>query len=181
MAIGHISARPIFAAMTLAIMQPGSSGFAPVPLTLAERRMIDSWLTCIECVGGELDSVLAIGMRKPTAAVDTLSRDLLVGPVGQRLSNAKQQYGAYYQLLADQAAASGGSLPVTLSAYVAHYAASLSSGYRSRAAIALGRIGGEPARNALEAALDSIAATSPNFPAIVVAAVTFARDSLWTP
>ena len=154
---------------------------APAPLTVRERQIVDSWLTCIECVGSELDSVRAVSLRKPTATVDTLTKDLLAGLVGLRLSNVQSQFNAYYTMLVDYTASMGDSLHISRTDYVAHYSASVSGIYRSRAAIALGRIGGIPARNALDAALDSAASASSNFPPTVVAAVRFARDTLWIP
>lgn len=166
---------------SVALLAVGIAYAPPNPLTQAERRVIDGWLMCIECDNAQLDSVRALGTRKPQATVDTLSRDLLAGPLDQRLANIQQQFATSYQTLAEQAASEGASVGVTQGQYVSHYLASFSAVYRIRAAIALAHIGGAAAGNALNAALDSAAAGSPNFGTRVQAMVRFGRDSLWTP
>lgn len=165
----------------LALLGFGGACAPPDTLSQAERRVIDGWLMCIECNNAQLDSVRALGVRKPQAAVDTLSRDLLGGPVDLRQVNLEGQFAASYQALAEQATSEGDSVGLSEAEYVSHYLASLGAVYRMRAAIALALIGGPEAGNALNAALDSAAAGSPRFGPRVAATVAHARDSLWTP
>ena len=157
------------------------SAFAQAPLTQTDRRLINAWLLCIECNAGQLDSVAALARRKPVATRDTLTRDLLAGPSAQLLDDVQQQLGENYDVLAAQAASEARVVGVSRSEYLKRYTASVQSVYRRRAALALARIGGPQARQALTAALDSARRGSPNFDSRLTRAIMFARDSLRVP
>ena len=154
---------------------------AQTPLTPRERSLLNAWLLCIECDAGQLDSVVALARRKPVATRDNLARDLLVGPSEQALATVKQQFGETYDILAAQAASEDTVVGISRSDYVQHYTTSIQHLYRRRAALALARVGGVAARNALTAALDSARRGSPNFDPRLTRTIMFARDSLRVP
>ena len=88
-------------------------------LTSEERDTIDYWLFCEECTDGELDSVLSLASRKPSATTDTLVNDLLQGPSATRRDNLRMQLAKSYSRLADYTGQRGGpSVPLDQAAYV---------------------------------------------------------------
>lgn len=118
-----------------------------------ERARVDAWLLCEDCSDGELDSVLALGARKPRATVDTLGSDLRHGPRGNRWQNLKRQFNATYAADSTFARVRRGlpSYPITRSHFIALESTVTVQLYRSRAARALQSIGGSRARTALAA------------------------------
>lgn len=118
-------------------------------LNSREKALVDDWLHCTECSDGELDSVSAVGQRKPPSTISRLREDLLVGPPAARLANLRLQFDSIYSELG----AFLGPVAITRVDYVAHYVDNFVAAYESRAAIALVRIGTPDARAALLAAL----------------------------
>jgi len=118
---------------------------APEDATEA-RRAIVAWLECEECWGGELGAVAALG----DDAVPLLAATLDAGLSPASRAKLEAQLGAYY----DQAEKRGAAaLRWSRKDFVAHHLATRDAGYRSRAAEALGRIGGRDAESALRDAL----------------------------
>jgi hypothetical protein len=108
--------------------------------TPEERRTVDRWLLCEECVDGELDSVVALGDR----AVRILEAALR-GPSADRRDNMRQQVEAMYRGMRDTV--------ISFQRYADHFASNYVASYQSRAAIALGAIGTPHARKILDGAL----------------------------
>ena len=166
-----------FVASTLTRCTPD----APQVLSAAERTVVDAWLFCIECDGAQLDSVLALANRKPTATIDTLAADLLSGLVNARRDSVRAKFAASHATLGAQALEDGTSPPMAEPDYVDYALRNASSLTRTRAALALATIGGARAREALEGAADSASGGSASFAGSVARAVLYARDSLWHP
>jgi HEAT repeat protein len=108
-------------------------------------RTLVAWLECEECGNGELDAVVALGAD----AVPLLAATLEGGLSPATRGKLEAQLGAYY----DEARARGRLGDWSREEYVTHHLDAREAGYRSRAAQALGRIGGERALSALRAAL----------------------------
>jgi hypothetical protein len=114
------------------------------------RRTIVHWLECEECSEGQLDSVVKLG----PAVVPTLTATLLEGP-----SPAKQEeQRAHLVDLYQQQVAYGKSHPgaepkLSEGEFVKLYSGNLLALYRTRSAMALERIGGPAAADALQRAL----------------------------
>jgi len=143
-------------------------------LSEQERESIDLWLTCQECDGGQLDSIVALAGRKPLATRDTIIEDLLRGPSQAR----RDHLGAQLDSSFSELASSQGPLPIDRAIYAQHYLANFVASYRLRASIALATIGiGD---SVALGALDS-AAADPELRADARAVVIFARDSIWEP
>jgi hypothetical protein len=114
------------------------------------RRTIIQWLECEECTEGELDSVLALGR----VAVPTLAATLIDGPAPARLEEQRQHLLALYRRQVEYARSHPRAAPtMSESQYMAVYAGNLLARYRTRSAIALERIGGPTAAEALQRAL----------------------------
>ena len=111
-----------------------------------ERRTIDEWLLCEECIDGELDSVLALRDR----AVPLLD-SALKGPPPDRRANMRLQAEAMWRGMQD-------TTVIALQQYLDHYDANYVASYQSRAATALDSLGTPRARQILDSALrnDSI-------------------------
>ncbi len=118
-------------------------------LNQREQGLVDAWLHCTECSDAELDSVAAVGQRKPPSTVSRLRADLLAGPSPNRRTNLRVQFDSIYSELAVFPT----PLNISRADYVAHYVENFVAAYQSRAAIALVRIGTPAARAALFAAL----------------------------
>lgn len=133
------------------------------------EALVLRWLTCEECTEGELDDLLGEG---PTV-VPILGRVLEEGPDSAVLEAHRAHLESRWAALADAAAAdSERSMPVGEERFLALFTDSFRTLQRTRAAWALGRVGGPDARDALEAAL----ASSP--PEAVAAAIRAALDSM---
>ena len=162
------------AGSTSAVAPPPTTSLlvTPPPLTDEERRVIDSWLFCIECTRRHIDSVQALATRKPFATVDTLSRDLWHGLTGGRLAGFTTQFLATYQYVVEGALDSA-AVPASEAQYVSLAVRNANNLSRSRAAVALGRIGSMRARGALDSALQLVPPDS-----ALGRVIIFARDSL---
>ncbi len=124
-------------------------GCAPSGLTNEQQERITRWLTCTDCVAGEVDSVVALGAD----AVPALARALR-GPDPARRENVRRQLVATYGRAAEYAASHpADSLAMSLHDYVNHFVGNYEAVYQTRAARALALIGTEAAEEALEAAL----------------------------
>ena len=144
-----------------------------------DRPTVDAWLTCIECIDDELDSLKALAVRRP-GTVDTLLTDLVDGPSSARRGMLTQQLQTTYQEMMARLASdpSAGPLTLTQSEFVDLYLGNMVAIYQGRAARGLGEIGGVSATKALDSALSLPAST---FDSTVVARIKFARDSIIGP
>ena len=111
--------------------------------TADDRRTVDEWLLCEECIDGELDSVVALGDR----AVPMLD-SALEGPTPERRANMRLQAEAMWRGMQD-------TTVVALQRFLDHYDANYVASYQSRAATALDSIGTPEARRILNDALRS--------------------------
>ena len=171
-AMGHRylnSVRMVYFASILGVScSPGSS---------KERVVLDTWLMCHECSVGELDSVQAVAGRNP-AVIDTLRVGLLHGPSLSRQDQLMHQLVVSYQKLARYAARESRVLPFDEAEYVRQYRDKFLLLYRSRAAQALGRVGGLRAREALDSALQL---PPDSMPERLRSRIRFLRDSVLGP
>jgi hypothetical protein len=148
------------------------SGSACEPLSPGEHVTVLRWLECEECDRGQLDSVVALG----GSAVPALTAYLWKGPPKARVSRltahlvkSHAQVNTYSAALSPTDSLSEATL------FVRRYVRNYTATYQSRAARALGLIGGLRARAALEISLLGSLRSD------VQAQVHLARDSLWTP
>lgn len=111
---------------------------------------VHSWLVCLDCLDGELDSVVVQG------AVDDLGDALLEGPSAALQTNMRRQFQHDYRQLAEYAAAHPeDSLPVgSESEYVGRLLSNFVATYQARGAYALGRIRTPAALDLLRAVLE---------------------------
>jgi len=140
-------------------------------LSPPEAAQVRFWLVCFECRGG-VDSIRAIGARKPVAAVDSLNRALVFGPGPLRLQRVDSVLSVAWQRDSLYRAHQGLGPGIPRPAYVAARVRKYIDGYRARGATGLGWIHTARAVRALDSAL-----TTP-LPASVRDAVIYARDSL---
>lgn len=138
---------------------PRSSAPSAPALTIPDRETttVYSYLECIECVDGELAAVGALR----DSAVAILGQALIAGPPPERVEHLRRHLDSMYALVRDDIAQSGETeaLPGR-SAYVGVALGNYEATYRSRAALALGRIRTPDARRLLDSAvrLDSAGA-----------------------
>ncbi len=124
----------------------------------AARRQIVLWLECEECTSGELDAVVKLGQ----AAVPSLAATLKEGPSNARkarmeqyLNETHERYDEYWKThAADWPNPNDPRVgaPAEKNVFVQGFLENYSARYRMRAARALGEIGGDEARKALEEA-----------------------------
>lgn len=146
-------------------------------LSSAERRTLDTWLGCIECNEGELDSVVALASRKRPATVAALRDDLLAGPSPVRRQSMGRQLDSSYKVLV--AVRSPDPAPPRV-AFVRRYLDNLIGVYRIRSAVALATIGGSDVLPALDsAASNTLRTPGDSLRPIDSVAVRFARDVTW--
>ena len=100
-------------------------------------RKVQAWMRCQECNGGQLRAVVALG----SAAVPALRTILIQGPPEADIAVVQRSLNAL--------AGSPGATPAPSAAAIARQLRNFASGYRIRAALALGEIGGAEARAAL--------------------------------
>jgi len=114
-----------------------------------DRRAVEAWLTCIDCIDNERQAVESIG----SAAVPYL-RQAALGPSPQRVANAEQ--------LALRSYARIPSTTIPESTFVWRSTSGFVAMYQSRAAMSLGDVGTPAAIDGLRAAvaLDSATADS---------------------
>jgi hypothetical protein len=125
-------------------------GLSPQETTNA-RNIILAWLECGECTDADLQAVIKLG----PVAVPTLAAVLKYGPSPERLQRIRQKLSEDYantqQYLKDRPESS--ALKLSNAQYVERGVRNVVTKYKVGAAIALGKIGGNDARNALNAAL----------------------------
>lgn len=140
------------------------------------RTVLDNWLTCVECIDGELDSVVVLAAQRP-ATIDSLRDDLLNGPSVPRRARLTQQLTATHQRMTIHVAGSPAAnfVSTTQTEFVDRYLGKMVALYQTRAARALAEIGGARAGAALDSALSLPANT---FDSAVLARIQFVRDSL---
>lgn len=138
--------------------RPSSPAGGAEPVAIAQRRappadsreVLITWLECEECADDQLEAVVALGEEVVPLLVATL-REGLSPAYRARLERQLRERHA-------ERSRRGRTLPGTgpaldEEAYVAHHMSARAALHQSRAAIALGRIGSEPARAALREAL----------------------------
>jgi hypothetical protein len=114
------------------------------------RRTIMRWLECEECTDGEVDSVVRLG----AVAVPSLSAALLDGPSPVRLEEQKYYLRESYRQQREYGRSHPAAAPrMTEAEHLALYTRNLIGLYRVRSAIALERIGGADAAEALDKAV----------------------------
>jgi len=114
------------------------------------RRMIISWLECEECTDGELQAVVRLG----DVVVPSLTTILRDGPSPSRREIARRSLvDAYRQLRAYGETHPEASITMSEDEYVEMYLGNYVANYQTRAATALAAIGGDRAKQALEAAM----------------------------
>src|SRR5687767_10910322 len=99
----------------------GSAGVAVLMLTAcgpsaSEKRQVERWLLCDECVAGERDSVVALGNR----VLGLLDRGLR-GPDSTRYRNVRRQFQASYARVETAAAQAGTTPSLSQADYLEHY------------------------------------------------------------
>jgi hypothetical protein len=167
-------------ARKLALIVLGFAIAACEALEPAERATIDAWLGCTECNEHELDSVLALAVRKHEPTVTALRDGLLEGPTSVQRQNASRQLDTLY----DRVVVVGGPmLPMNpRTEFVRHYLDNIVATYRVRSAVALAHIGGADVKPALDsAAANQLRIPSDTLRPADLDAVAFARDSIWQP
>jgi hypothetical protein len=106
-----------------------------------QRRTVDAWLNCDECINGERDSVIAMG----DAAVGLLE-SALEGPSAERRNIMEAKFDRSYPINLGPAA-------VTKSQYVSRLLENYVASHQKRAALALSGIPGNRSLSALDAAI----------------------------
>ena len=120
------------------------------------RQQVLAWLLCVECSGGELQAVVALGhSADSTATIDSLRQDVLGGPSPQRRDNIRLQFDSAYTEDSIDAVEEGSAPVLTRKQYVQPLLNNFLNTYRLRAARALAKIGGSVARGTLDSAMTS--------------------------
>ena len=139
-------------------------------LTPGEEAWIHRWLTCNDCLNGELDSVRSIATAKPVVTREALSTALLAGPdttgLRSRLAAAWDRDTAFVRRAGRQ------PRPYPFDSSYARTLRRIDRVYRLRAALALGWIN----RRETDAILDSARTTVTD--SVALSFIKFARDSL---
>lgn len=143
-------------------------------LSPSEQEIVEQYLDCIDCVV-LLDSVRALGVRKPDATVDSLNRGLLFGPDSTVVAAAESVLTIGYRRDSTWRTQNGLSLLPPWNQYVSAARERWINGYRSRGAFGMGWIHTPRA----VAHLDSAATIT--LPPTVKWAVIYSRDSLPPP
>jgi hypothetical protein len=167
-AVVHVAA----AAMLLACQTDSQDLLAG--LSPQEQETVAQYLDCIDCVM-LLDSVRALGIRKPNATVDSLNRGLLFGPDSSAVAAAESVLTIGYRRDSTWRIQNGLSPLPPWNLYVSAARDRWVNGYRSRGAFGMGWIH-TPRAVAL---LDSAATLT--LPPSVKWAVVYSRDSLPPP
>jgi len=114
-------------------------------------RIITEWLECEECTEGQLDAVVKLGTR----AVPTLRAALAKGPSQVRRGELQQHLKETYRKMQTHAKKNQEvKLSMSEREYISTYMDNYSALHQSRAAKALGKIGGRDAEQALQTASD---------------------------
>lgn len=143
--------------MVVLCMIVGLGGCSPSKTKVATdfdttRRALVAWLTCEECTDGELDAVVAFGPRVVASLASTLREGPSPASVAELRAHLETNYD---KLVAYQVDHPEAAITMTKAEYVNAYLGNQAALYRSRAAMALGAIGGDEARSALSQALSS--------------------------
>jgi hypothetical protein len=109
---------------------------------------VDSWMQCVECDRGELDSVRALGAQ----ALPRLRSYLLDGPEPGRKDSVERYLEQTQDSLMADPSVPGAPLQLDKTLQLRTFLGNLDATYRSRAARALQVIGGTAARAALDSA-----------------------------
>ena len=127
---------------------------SPEALTVREEALVDSYLNCIECIDGELDSLRAVAVRFPAATRTRLFARLRDGPSPTQLATATTQTRQAWKVVAKYWTGHGGPPAGSLgeAAYLDVYLGNYQALVRSRAAAGLARIGGAGVRDSLTSA-----------------------------
>ncbi len=121
-----------------------------IPAPTDVENVIQVWLECDECTGGELQAVVTLGPK----AVPILASMLQKGPAKERLDAQRKHLLKRYGSLRDyQKTHSDARVTESEDEFVGRYMNKYETLQRIRAARALGAIGGADARNALDQAL----------------------------
>ena len=148
------SVRHVACFLVVVACSAGGPNASSIQLDVARQRTIQSWLTCDECVGGELDRVKALG----TDAIPELRRSV-VGPPDSVLTNITRSTEAAFARARrqfdrlsgpEQAARPLGDSTTFIRTNVANFRGL----YQVRAAIALKAISPTIAKDTLRHALD---------------------------
>ena len=145
----------VVVAVSLLIGTPGKVAAEAAPALTPEeavraQAIIIGWLECIDCRDKELENVTRLG----TMAVPSLIASLRQGPSDAHRENMRRHLTTLYSLLMNANDKQAARQPtMTETAYVDHHLKGHLNHYRSRAAIALGQIGGPDAKAALQEAL----------------------------
>ncbi len=152
------------------------AGLAQTPVrTPPARSTVDSWLTCVECSDGEMDSLRSLASRLPSV-IDTLRLDLFNGPSpARRALLTRQLVVAYARMDSLARRETAPRLALPQAEFVRRYLGNMLEIYQGRAALGLGAIGGGAARSVLDRALSAPPGT---FSPGVLRQIRFARDSI---
>lgn len=120
---------------------------------VAARHTIVAWLECEECEAGELEAVVKLG----PIVVPSLAATLRSGPSPSSREIQREHLIKTYKEMQvyGKAHPRDASIKISEEDYVRIYSENYVALWQSRAARALGAIGGEQARNALTEALNA--------------------------
>lgn len=141
-------------ALSVACSPESASDDAPIPGAEAgpaqesPGAVVAAWLRCEECVDGEREGILALA----EAAVPALRDALLDGPPQRERLEWEADMRSLHARIEAEADARGAGV-AEVDEFVARRVENLVLRYRTRAADALGWIGGPRARDALEEAV----------------------------
>lgn len=147
--------RRIGLALVAAVLLPTAAAAQPTGASSSQRsaeaaaRALIAWLESEEADPGELAAVV----RYREFVVPSLIAALNSGPSPARRERQRRSLESGYERLAEQARKESKVLATSPGEYVKQYSDNLEALYRVRAAQALVTIGGEKARQALEAFL----------------------------
>ncbi len=164
----------VVAAAALLLACQTDSQNSTADLSAEEQELIAQYLDCIDCVV-LLDSVRALGIRKPNATVDSLNRGLLLGPGTAAVAAAESVLTLGYRRDSTWRIQNGLDPLPPWNQYVSTARDRWVNGYRSRGAFGMGWIHTPRA----VAHLDSAATLT--LPPSVKWAVIYSRDSLPPP
>jgi hypothetical protein len=154
------------AAAPAARAQPAGQPSTPASV----QTVVTSWLECDDCTDGELQAVVKLGSSAVPSLTDTLLNGL---PKPRRDAHTKHLLNRYRALKEYEKTHPDSPMTQTEQEFVSRYLEKYETSHRTRAARALGRIGGAEAANALDKA-SALPSLSPE----VVAVVKQARASI---
>jgi len=147
----RVPARLISGALTgILLVGCGESTINSISSADSGQRLVEEWLTCIECDTGQLDSVVSSASRDPRL-VETLGQALL-GPQPSVAALESQLKAAYVDLASEPAGGAFAESFPSEDEFVVHYRSAMLAVRRVRAAIAVARVGGPSAAGFLDSA-----------------------------